>query len=277
MLSVAFRILGSQADAEDVVQETWIRYDREDTSNVQNLPAWLTTVASRLCVDLLRRRRDIPQEDIELAQSRDFGNGPEEMALLASELTAAFTIVLEELTPPQRVALVLHDAFGLPFEDVAHILGTTLLSAKKLASRARERVRRRVATAPEPRINARQIVEAFLRAAQEGDTDELAALLDPNVVRIADPHVLPAGAAQRIEGLQAVIQDTVRFRATAARARLAEIDREPAIVLFSASDVALAIVLRIANERIVQFDVIADPQRLARLDVRTAERRSDAD
>ncbi len=133
LLSVAFRILGSQADAEDVVQETWVRYDREDTRNVQNLAAWLTTVASRLCVDLLRRRRDIPQEDVEVAESRDAGGDPEQTALLASELTAAFTIVLEELTPPQRVALVLHDAFGVPFEDVAHVLGTTLLSAKKLS------------------------------------------------------------------------------------------------------------------------------------------------
>jgi RNA polymerase sigma-70 factor (ECF subfamily) len=268
LLCVAFRILGSQADAEDVVQETWIRYDRADTSNVQNLPAWLTTVASRLCVDVLRRRRDVPQTEAEMPDVEDDSRSdPEQTALLASELTTAFTIVLEELTPPQRVALVLHDAFGVPFEEIGHILGTTFASSKKLASRARDRVRRRIAISPRESPNARRVVEAFLRAVQEGNTRELLALLDPNVIRIADPQVLPPGAPQRIQGAEAAVKETVRFRANAARARTAQIDGRPGIVIYSGRDLQLAIVLQVADTRIVQYDVIADARRLAQLHV----------
>lgn len=268
LLCIAFRILGSQADAEDVVQETWIRYDQADTSNVQNLPAWLTTVASRLCVDVLRRRRDIPHEAPELAQPADDPvTDAEQTALLADELTSAFTIVLNELTPPQRVALVLHDAFGVPFEEIAHILNTTLASAKKLASRARQRVRRRVAISPNNTSGAHEVVEAFLHAVQEGNTDDLVALLDPDVIRFADPQVLPAGAAQRIQGVKLAIEEAARFRANASRGRLARIDGRPGIVIVSGRDLQLAILLRVQNQRIVQYDVVGDPQRLALLNI----------
>jgi RNA polymerase sigma factor (sigma-70 family) len=271
LLSVAFRILGSQVDAEDVVQETWIKYDRADTTNVQNLPAWLTTVVSRLCVDLLRRRRDVRQKETALAEElRETQNGPEETALLASELTAAFTVVLDELTPPQRVALVLHDAFGTPFDDVAHILGTTRDSAKKLASRARDRVRRRAAVAPRDRADARRLVQEFLGAVQSGNIDALVALLDANVIRLADPQVLPNGASQRLQGVHAVVEETVRFRTTASRASVAYIDGQPGIIVYSGRHLQLAIVFLIADNRIIQFDVIADPRRLAILKVATS-------
>jgi RNA polymerase sigma-70 factor (ECF subfamily) len=270
LLCVAFRILGSQPDAEDVVQETWLKYERADTSGVRNLPAWLTTAATRLCIDVLRRRRDTPHEECELLKPTDDPkDAPEDTALLASELAAAFTIVLEELTPPQRVALVLHDSFGVPFEEIAHILRCTVLSAKKLASRARERVRRQVRPAPEEDPNARRVVEAFLHAAQEGNADDLLALLDPNVVRIADPHVLPPGAAQRIRGAQGVANDSVRFPAIASRARGAIIDGQAGIIVFTGVHLQLAIVLHIAADRIRQFKVIADSRRLAQLHVRT--------
>ncbi len=268
MLSIAFRILGSQADAEDVVQETWIRFDRADRRSVRNTPAWLTTVASRLCVDLLRRRRDVLQEAPELAGgSCESTNDPEQTALLASELTTAFTIVLGELTPPQRVALVLHDAFAVPFDEVARILDTTPTSAKKLASRARERVRRRVVISPEDNAIARQVVQEFLRAVQDGNTDRLVALLDPNVIRLADAHVLPTGAPANIQGVSAVIEETLRFRAIASRAYVFYIDGAPGIVIFTGADVQLAIVLSIAEKRIVQFEVIADPRRISLLSV----------
>jgi RNA polymerase sigma-70 factor (ECF subfamily) len=195
------------------------------------------------------------------------GSHPEETALLAGELTTAFTIVLNELTPPQRVALVLHDAFGVPFDDIAHILGTTLASTKKLASRARARVRGRIAIDHEDNDNVRPVVEAFLQAAQDGNSERLAALLDPDVIRIADPHVLPPGGAQRVQGAQAVLDDTIRFRSVATRAHVAGVDGRPGIVLFAGRDLQLALVLRIANKRVVQFEVIADPQRLRRLKV----------
>lgn len=265
LLSVAFRILGSQTDAEDVVQETWLRFASADTSEVRNLPAWLTKVATRLCLDVLRRRREDPQETPELRD--DMGDGPEEVALLAEELTAAFVVVLDELTPPQRVALVLHDAFGVPFDEIAHVLETSIASAKKLASRARGRVRDRVKAPPEDSEQARRVVEAFLDAARCGNTDRLISLLAPDVVRLADSQVLPKGRNQRIDGRQAVVAQTLMFRSSAARARVALIDGRPGIVVPAKDTVQFALIVRIQDGRIAQYDVVADPQRLALLHI----------
>lgn len=139
LLAVAFRILGSDADAQDVVQDAWTRYVRADPDDIRNVQAWLTTVVTRLCLDLLRSSHELARPPEELPAAG--GDDPEEVVLLAGELTAAFTVVLNELTPPQRVALILHDAFGAPFDEIARILGTTPESAKKTASRARGRLR----------------------------------------------------------------------------------------------------------------------------------------
>lgn len=268
LLAIAFRVLGSESDAEDAVQETWIKFDSTDTSHVRNVAAWLTTVATRLCLDALRRRREVPHD---AAPQADPDDEPEEAALLAEELTAAFVVVLDELTPPQRVALVLHDAFGVRFDELAHILGTTTASAKKLASRARSRVRQRCVAPAEDAGKARDVVEAFLHAVQKGDTNRLVALLDPNVVRIADPQVLAPGAPQRIQGVETVVAETRAYQANALQAHVASIDGRPGIAVLVGPKVQSVLVVRIANERIIQYDVIADPQRLARLDVRVTE------
>lgn len=267
--STAFRILSSDTDAEDAVQETWIRFDGRDTSNVRNLPAWLTTVVTRVCLDMLRRRRDVPQEpaDLAIAPAR-VSDGPEELALLASELADAFVVILDELTPPQRVALILHDVFGAPFTEVAHVLGTSAGSAKKLASRARQRVRERADTPSGDAAEAWRVVGAFLHAAREGDTDGLIALLDPSVVRTADPQVLPRGGQQRIQGVEAVVAGARGFRASAQRAYVASIDGRPGIVVHSGSKREAVLVFRIVDGRVVQYDVIADPRRLALLHMR---------
>jgi RNA polymerase sigma factor (sigma-70 family) len=270
LLSIAFRILGSQTDAEDVVQETWIRYDRADTSDVANLPAWLTTIAARLCIDVLRRRRDVPVEDIETAVWSETTSDPEQATLLASELTTAFTIVLSELTPPQRIALVLHDAFAFPFEEIAHVLETTPSSAKKLASRARERVRSRAVISPPDTTMSRALVAEFLRATQTGNVERFLSLLDPKVIRLADSHVLPRGVPQRLEGARVVAEEAMHFRAVAARASLAEIDGQPGIAVYHDLALELAIVVCIVQRKVAQFEVIADPQRLGHLDVRTS-------
>jgi RNA polymerase sigma factor (sigma-70 family) len=266
LLAVAFRILGSEADAQDVVQEAWIRYARADPGHVQNVPAWLTTVVTRLCLDLLRRARERPHQPADLPVTpAGGGDSPEQVALLAGELTEAFAIVLDELTPPQRVALILHDVFGTPFEEVARVLGTTPASAKKLASRARERVRRPAAApAADPRT-ARRVVTAFLRAAQQGDVDGLVGLLHPAVTRTADPQALPAGAAQRVRGAQAVVTETRALQATAQRARVVTIDGQPGIAVVSDHDLRVALVFHVTGDRIAHYDVIADPQRLALL------------
>jgi RNA polymerase sigma-70 factor (ECF subfamily) len=265
LLSLASRLLGSQSDAEDVVQETWIKFDGTDATWIENVPAWLTTVATRLCLDLLRRRDVRPEA---LPPREDGHDCTDETALLADELTAAFTVVIDELTPPQRVALVLHDAFGIPFEDVAHVIGTTVGSAKKLASRARGRVRRRVADPARETAKARELVEAFLVATREGDTDRLLALLDPRVVRTADPQVLPPGSAQRIEGAETVAAETRLFQANARRARVGVIDRRPGILVYAGSAVWAALVMRFNGDRITHYDVVADPRRLALLEIR---------
>lgn len=268
LLAVAFRILGSDADAQDVVQEAWIRYARADPGHVQNVPAWLTTVVTRLCLDLLRRARECPLQPTDLPVTpTGGGDSPEQVALLAGELTEALMVVLDELTPPQRVALILHDVFGTPFDEVAHILGTTPASARKLASRARGRVRR-PASAPDadPRT-ARRVVSAFLRAAQLGDVDGLVRLLHPAVTRTADPQALPEGAAQRVRGAQAVVAETRALRANARRARVVAIDGQPGIAVMPDQGLRAALVFHIADDRIIHYDVIADPQRLALLHI----------
>lgn len=266
LLSVAFRILGSQHDAEDAVQEAWIRYSTTGTREVRNVAAWLTTIVARLCLDTLRRRREVPQEDTQLLEGTL--DEPGELALLADELTAAFAVVLHELTPPQRVALVLHDAFGVPFEDIAHILGTTEGSAKKLASRARGRVRERTSAPAESPAQAREVVEAFLRAAREGDTHALIALLDPNVFRLADPQVLRPGAQQRITGAAAVASEAATFRTLAEGARVALIDDRPGIVIAENGGARVALILRVQHGRVVHYEVIGDPYRIAQLEIK---------
>ena len=270
--AVAFRLLGSDADVDDVLQEAWIRFDRAEITGVRNLPAWLTTVVARLCIDLLRRRHDIPHDPDDSPDHRATDAGPEEVALLADELAAAFTTVLEELTPPQRVALTLHDVFGVPFEEVAHVLDTSIGSAKKLASRARGHLRQRGdpaarPAAPDTPASARRLVQAFLSAAQSGDTDALLRLLAPDAVRTADPQALPAGAPQLLHGARAVVAETRALRANAERAHLAVVDDRPGIVVDAGPSRQLVLVFHIRDERIASYDVIADPRRLARLQI----------
>ncbi|WP_371939274.1 sigma-70 family RNA polymerase sigma factor [Actinomadura chokoriensis] len=264
LLAVAFRVLGSDADAQDIVQEAWTRYVNADVDEIRNVQAWLTTVVTRLCLDLLRRRsREEPRGPEDLPVPAD-GDDPEEIALLAGELTAAFTVVVEELTPPQRVALILHDVFGAPFEEIAHILDTTAGSAKKLASRARVRVRRTGWPDEEAR-EAREVVCAFMKAAQQGDIDGLVHVLHPDVTRTADPQILRPGAPQRVHGRKAVIEEARAMRANARRARLVLIDGRPGIAVGGGPLAALA--FHIADGLIVHYDVIADPRRLALLNI----------
>lgn len=272
LLAVAFRLLGSEADAQDVVQETWIRYARADVDGIRNVPAWLTTVVTRLCVDLLRRSRDVPDGSADLLEAVPGGDDPEHAVLLAGDLTEALTIVIDELTPAQRVALILHDVFGTPFQEIAQVLDTSAASAKKLASRARARVRHRTPSPAGDSRTAHRVVDAFLHAAQQGDIDGLVRLLDPGVTRTADPQALPARGTQRVQGAQAVITETLGFRRNAQRARLATIDGRPGIAVLVRGEVRTALVFSIRGEQIAHYDVVADPYRLARLhiEVRTA-------
>lgn len=263
LLAVAFRLLASESDAQDVVQEAWIRYAGADVDRIDNVPAWLTTVVTRLCLDRLRRTRELPHETVELPEPDDGGGNPEEVAVLAGELTEAVTVLLDRLTPPQRVALVLHDVFGAPFDEVADVLGTTSGSAKKLASRARARVRGSAGVSEVDPGAARDVVRAFLSASQQGDVDGLLGLLHPDATRTADPQALPAGGGQRANGARSIVEETLTLRRIARHARMATINGWPGITVLSGQRVVAAMTFQIARGVIVHFDVISDPARLA--------------
>ncbi|MEV4601895.1 sigma-70 family RNA polymerase sigma factor [Amycolatopsis sp. NPDC049253] len=256
--ALARRMLGSAAEAEDAVQESWLRL--ASASGIDNLPAWLTTVVSRICLDVLRARRETPVEQVP-----DHGvAGPEEDLALADEVGRALLVVLATLAPAERVAFVLHDLFSVPFDAVGPILDRTPATAKKLASRARLRVRGTPAAGSEPGEH-RKVVEAFLAAARGGDLAALLELLAPDVVRHADAAALPPGAAAVLRGADAVARGTTAF---AGRARLAEpalVDGTAGLVLAPYGRLTGVLKVTVTAGRISAYEVIADPQRLAKV------------
>src|SRR5215218_5421078 len=202
LTAVARRILGSPTEADDAVQEAWIRFSRADAEAIDDLGAWLTTVVSGVCLSTLQARRSRPVVPLEPAaeSAPAAGPDPEQEALLADSVGLAMLVVLDRLAPAERVAFVLHDMFGVPFEQIAPIVGRSEPAARKLASRARRRVRRED---PDPEVTRRrdaEVVEAFLAAARGGDFERLLALLDPDVVLTADPAAVAMGAAAETRG-----------------------------------------------------------------------------
>ena len=261
--ALAFRLLGNEDDSDDVVQETWLRYDRADLSAVANVEAWLTTVVTRLCLDVMRRRRTTVPAD---ALTERPGNklSPEAAVELTGDVETALGIVVAELSPPQRIALVLHDVFGFTFTEIGSILGTSEQAARRQASRARSRIRRRdEVPATDTSRTARQVVTAFLTAAQRGDVDALVAVLHPEVVRTADPQALPAGGQLRITGTDQVIAETAALRANALDACVHDLVGEPVIMVGGPTRPRLILTFIVRDGRIRAYDVIADPQRLS--------------
>lgn len=266
--AVAYRMLGSAAEADDAVQEAWLRLSRADPAGISNLESWLRTVVSRLCLDMLRTRasrREDPLEPSLPARSAD--DGPEEEAVLVDAVGRAMLVVLDALGPAERVAFVLHDLFAVPFDQIAPILDRTPVAAKKLASRARLRVRGATDTPAAELGRQRQVVEAFLAAARTGDLDALLAVLAPDAVRRADRAALPPDRLTVVRGADAVVQEV---RLLGPRARFAE----PALVNGSVGAVVapggrLLIVLAftLRDGRVAEYDVIADPARLRDLEL----------
>src|SRR5918911_893660 len=228
--AVAYRMLGSLSEADDALQETWLRLSRSDTSGVENLDGWLTTVVARVCLDMLRSRK--ARHEVSLDEpsgvrvpdpivSRAEGDDPEHEALLADSVGLALLVVLETLTPSERHAFVLHDMFGVPFEEIAPIVGRSSTTARQLASRARRRVQG-AANAPDADLALqREVVDAFLAAARGGDFKALVAVLDPDVVLRADVGALLAGASREVRGAQAVAEQALTFSRFAPFARTA--------------------------------------------------------
>lgn len=277
--AVAYRMLGSQAEAEDAVQEAWLRLSRSDTRAVQDLGAWLTTVVARVCLDALRSRRSrgevlLEEHTAEVAAGPDPEVDAEREILLADSIGPALMVVLDTLAPGERVAFVLHDLFGVSFDDIAAILGRSSVAARQLASRARRRVRGGSATAEKDRERQGAIVRAFFAASRDGDFDALLKLLDPDVELRADSVAVQLATARRAEGALALspqvrgaqaVARTVVGRAHGARTAL--VDGMPGGAWAPGGTPRAVFVFTTRDARIVAIELVADPARIRDLDV----------
>jgi RNA polymerase sigma-70 factor (ECF subfamily) len=269
-------MLGSLAEADDAVQETWLRLSRAQTGQVENLGGWLTTVAARVCLDILRARAARKEELLDPAHISAIPDpsrrvDPEDEALTADAVGLALLVVLDRLTPAERIAFVLHDMFDVPFAEIASIVGRSPVAAKKLASRARTRVRG--GTVHHADLTRRwEIVEAFLAAAREGDLQALLALLDPDAVRRADRWAIPATEPAELRGARDVAEGTLRYTRTATRfARPALIDGDPGLVVAPHGRLRVALTINIENAKITEINVIGQPSRLDELAISLPE------
>jgi len=270
--AVAYRMLGSPAEAEDAVQEAWLRLSRSDTGGVHNLAGWLTTVVARVCLDMLRSRRSRREDTIGLELPEPLGNGeggidPVDEAVLADSVGRALLVVLETLAPAERIAFVLHDTFAVPFDEIAPILARSPAAAKKLASRARRRVHGPAEVPDADLARHRRVVDAFLAAVRGGDMDALLAVLDPDVVRRTDPVVLPPGAATEVRGAHHVLREAPAFSRHARLAEPALVNGALGALVAPGGQLILVLTFTVKDDRITEFEVIAEPGRLRRLDL----------
>jgi RNA polymerase sigma factor (sigma-70 family) len=271
--AVAYRMLGSTGEADDAVQEAWLRVSRSGTDGVENLGGWLTTIVSRVCLDMLRSRRsrrEAPLEEPDVRMPDPIvGRGdridPEQEALLGDSVGLALLVVLQSLSPAERLAFVLHDMFGVPFGEIGPIVGRSPTAARQLASRARRRVRGRTVV-PDPDLaRQRQVVEAFLAASREGDFEALLAVLDEDVVLRADYG--DAGASRLIRGARAVAGGALAFSRFAPFARPALVNGAAGLVTVREDRPLSVMGFTVVRGKIAEIDVLADPERLQRLDL----------
>jgi RNA polymerase sigma factor (sigma-70 family) len=270
--AVAYRMLGSLSEADDAVQEAWLRLSRSDTSDVENLGAWLTTVVGRVSLNMLRSRRVRREEPLgahlpEPIVDRADGTDPEHEALLADSVGLALLVVLETLAPAERLAFVLHDMFAVPFDEIAGIVGRSPEATRQLASRARRRVQGRNAVPDADLDTQRKVVDAFLAASRDGDFDALVAVLDPDVVLRAELGPGAAGGSREVRGAAAVAGQALTY------SRLG-LDVRPALVNGVAGGVSTrdgepfsVAAFTVRGGKIVGVDILADPERLRRLDL----------
>jgi RNA polymerase sigma factor (sigma-70 family) len=264
--AVAYRMLGSLTEADDAVQECWLRLRRADAQEVGNLGGWLTTVVARICLDALRARRLRREEPLDMRLPEPVVSGdaldPEQEALLADAVGLALLVVLDTLAPAERLAFVLHDMFDVPFDEIAAVLGRSAPATRQLASRARRRVQN-AAPAPDPDLNRqRRVVEAFLAAARSGDFDALVGLLDPEIVLHADTP----GGSKILRGAIDVARGAMAYSARAAFARRALINGTAGLVAVAHGRPIAVMAFSVVDGTIATLDIIADPDRLARLD-----------
>jgi RNA polymerase sigma-70 factor (ECF subfamily) len=273
--AVAYRMLGSPSEAEDAVQESWIRLGRSDVSDVENLRAWLTTVVARVCLDMLRTRTSRREDSLDTyvpdpVITRADGD-PESDAMLADSVGLALLVVLETLEPAERLAFVLHDVFGMTFDEIAPVVDRSPAAARQLASRARRRVQGRASSADRDLRQQRRVVDAFMAAAQKGDFEGLVAVLDPDIVLRADGGAL-AGLSRVVRGASLVASQAATFSRSGLSSQLVLVNgglgfvsRRPDGRLFSVMG------FTIAGGKVVEIDILADPERLSRLDLSALE------
>lgn len=268
--AVAYRMLGSTAEVDDAVQETWLRLGRTDTGAVENLGGWLTTVVARVCLDMLRARKSRREDPLGPEVPEPVASDEHEHdADMADSVGAALLVVLETLAPAERLAFVLHDMFAVPFEEIAPIVGRTPAAARQLASRARRRVQ---GTPPAPDADfsrQKKIVDAFLAASRNGDFEGLLAVLDPDVVFRADRVAQRLGSLAEIRGAAAVAE-TFKGRAQAAKPAL--VDGALAIAVILGGQLRVVLRLTISGERISAVDAVADTEAIGSFDVEVLDR-----
>jgi RNA polymerase sigma factor (sigma-70 family) len=268
--AVAYRMLGSLSEADDAVQEAWLRLSRTDSDEIENLGGWLTTVVARISLNMLRSRNSRREEPIgvhmpEPIVDRADGTDPEHEALLADAVGLALLVVLERLTPAERLAFVLHDMFGVPFDQIAPIVDRSPDAARQLASRARRRIRAEN-TVPDADLDAqREVVEAFLAAAREGDFERLLAVLDPDVVLRAD--LGPARRSREVRGAAAVAGQAQAYSRLDLVIRPALVNGAQGMVATRDGELFSVGGFTVRGGRIVEMDILADPERLKRLDL----------
>ncbi|AII10209.1 sigma-70 family RNA polymerase sigma factor [Rhodococcus opacus] len=267
--AVAYRMLGSIGEAEDAVQESWLRLSRTDADTVENLGGWLTTVVARVCLNMLQSRRSRREDPLDAVMpdpivTRADGSDPEHEAVLADSVGLALLVVLGTLAPAERLAFVLHDMFAVPFDDIAPIVERTPAAARQLASRARRRLQGAPVPDTDP-VRQRAVVDAFLAAARSGDFDALVAVLDPDVVLRADTGALPAGVSTTVRGSETVAGRVLGFARLARFAHPALVNGAAGVVAISDGQLLSVMGVTIRRGKIVEIDILADRERLAGL------------
>jgi len=270
--AVAYRMLGSMTEADDAVQETWLRLSRTDIGEIENLPAWLTTVIARVCLNMLRSRKTRREDALDpyvpdpIVSADSDASDPAREIELADSVGIALLVVLETLSPAERLAFVLHDLFAVPFDEIAAIVDRTPTATRQLASRARRRVQGATPTAPDrDRVRQRAIVDAFFAAARGGDFDALVALLDPDIVLRSDRGSLPG--TQIVRGAEKVAANALMFANPTSQLRPVLVNGTAGVVVTLDGTPVAVMGFTVANGKVVAIDALGDPDRMARLEL----------
>ena len=270
--AVAYRMLGSVSEADDAVQEAWLRVSRADTKSVENLAGWLTTVVARVCLNVLRTRESRRETPLDVhvpdpIVSPEDGGDPEHEALLADSVGLALLVVLESLTPAERLAFVLHDMFAVPFEEIAPLIERSPAAARQLASRGRRRVQGRAPAPDADLTRQRSVVDAFFAASRDGDFDALVAVLDPDVVLRSDGGLARPRLTLELHGARSVAEQAVASTRLSPFVRPALINGAAGVVVAARGRPLFVMAFTVTGGKIVAIDVLADPERLQRLDL----------